>query len=101
MGSAYVPKIEVENRLLVASIVSDTSVGPLVLLKVGSEVYPGGYRLDLGGGGYRNFYVATAPAVSGVANHIDIFLVCYSLSYTESLPEITFSNLGVYIVGNS
>lgn len=100
MGQAYVPRITVENRLVGLGIPS-TSSTPLALLQVGSEVYPGGYRLDLAGGGYRNFYVATANSPVWGAGYIDIYLVCYSLSYTDTLPAITFTNMGVYLVGNS
>lgn len=97
MGQAYVPRITVDSRLVGQTQgVYDSSV--LALLQVGQEVYPAGYRLDLPGGGYRNFYVATSSAGSTLTN---IYLVCYSLSYTEALPEVSFSNMGVYIVANS
>ena len=96
MGQAYVPRITVDSRLVGQTQLSYAG-DVLALLKVGSEVYPGGYRLDQPGGGYRNFYVATT-SVNGITN---IYLVCYSLSYTDWLPETTFSNMGVYIVANS
>jgi hypothetical protein len=96
MGQAYVPRITVDSRLVGQTQESYNS-DVLALLQVGSEVYPGGYRLDQPGGGYRNFYVATTT----VNNITNIYLVCYSLSYTAELPEATFSNMGVYIVANS
>lgn len=114
MGSAYVPRITVNNYLVgqltiqpgevTAEEYYGTGPGRLALLKVDGAVYPNGYRLDLPGGGYRNFYVATSltqyanPAMNPV---LDIYLVCYSLSYTQALPQVTFSNMEVYLIANS
>lgn len=105
MGQAYVPRITVDSRFIGSVYQSVYQPGVLAFLEVGGEIYPGGYRLDLPGGGYRNFYVATSPALApgtGVfLNYVHIYLVCYSLSYTAALPYVEFTNMGVHLVGNS
>jgi hypothetical protein len=86
----YKPNYTITKTLLGYTSVAYTN--PVLFLEYGGVVYSSGARINYSQGN-RFIY----PAYDSSNN--SILICCQSMAITGALPQLTISNIGVYIIG--
>lgn len=86
----YTPRYTITKTLLGYTPVAYTN--PVLFLEYGGVVYSSGARLNYSEG-TRFIY----PAYDSSNN--SVLICCQSVSITGTLPQLTISNIGVYLIG--
>ena len=86
------PSIVLPSQRVDTIVIGTTSISnPVLMLKINGIGYANGYRIAYNSG-YRSIF----PGYSSSGN---ILLHCINIAYGEDLPDLSLSNIEVFVIG--